>query len=209
MFNFIVVPDKIVYFNTPGCGTKTVLGWATCIQQPELYTSSPHLFAESRTERGIEYKEFHDLIPNKKKNELKGLGYKGFVIVKDPVQRFIDNYRARILHQKKTSVNISSISDFINRFDEIIETDTKGIKYWFRSQINDIDNKPEIYNKIFNINQMNEVKAYLELYSGVTLPDLHLNKVPDTIEVPTLTQSEIDWIKERFKNDYLYYSKWF
>lgn len=211
MFNFVVIPDKLIFANAPGCGTKTVLGWITCIQKPDIYTNHPEFFTEYKKVPGVEYKELHELIATKKDYQVDNMVTSWFCIVKDPVQRFIDNYRARVLYQQKTSQQILSISDFIERFDEILKNDTKGLKWWFNplSSNENLQNMANTYERVFNINQMDQVKYYLEEKSGKTLPNLHLNRIPDSIETPTLTQTQIDWIKFKYTNDYKNYGKYF
>jgi hypothetical protein len=48
---------------------------------------------------------------------------------------------------------------------------------------------------------MNEVKEFLEDYASIKLPNLHLQQSGEKEEVK-LTDEQIKWIKEKYKEDY-------
>ncbi len=55
---------------------------------------------------------------------------------------------------------------------------------------------------------MSQVKTLLEEKSSQALPDIHLQQ-NGGIEKPTLTGEQIEWVKDKYKEDYEIYGKWF
>jgi len=200
---FDLYNNEIAYYKTPKCGSRTILGWAALIKDPNLITENPDWFSISR--KNIEYPEIRKKVI---KYELLTHDQKiRFCIVRDPVDRFISTFTNRILYHKKPNIDIT-ITDFIKNYDSLIERlEFRDAKFHFITQTHRIGTNPSLYTHIFNIKELYKVKELLEINTKIKLPNLHLNQNGD-INKPILTTDEIEWIKDRYHVDYEIYGKW-
>jgi hypothetical protein len=198
MVKFEIVKDKVMYFYAPKCGSRTIIGWAGLIKNPSIYQEHPEWFSESRLD---DYKELGELTPI---FHGSGSGHDvRFCVVREPVGRFISAYTNRILYHEK--MEKISIAEFIDTIDEQRNEDVLShiypLSYWYGED-------PTFYTHIFNLRHMDGIKFMLEFMSGISLPNLQLQQ-SGGIEKPTLTKVQEDWIRERYKQDYEIFGKWF
>jgi len=198
MVKFEIVKGKVVYYYAPKCGSRTIIGWAGLIKQPTIYQDHPEWFLDSRMD---DYKELGDLTPIFQGNDA---GHPvRFCVVREPVGRFISAYTNRILYHEK--MEKLSIAEFIETIDEQKNDDVLShiypLSYWYGEDVS-------IFTHIFNLQQMNEVRLLLEMMSGISIPNIQLQQ-SGGIEKPTLTRSQEEWIRERYKQDYEIFEKWF
>jgi hypothetical protein len=66
---------------------------------------------------------------------------------------------------------------------------------------------PELFTHIFSMKQMPDVKNLLEITSNTTLPELRLQQ-SGNIKKPILTHTQIEWVRERYREDYEIYGEW-
>ena len=204
MHVFDIYNNEIAYYKTPKCGTRTILGWAALLKEPNLIIEYPEWFQESR--QGIEYKDIRQRI--KKYTELTHNQKIRFCVVRDPVERFVSAFTNRILFHKKPQVDLT-IEQFIREFDRLlIQRVFADARIHFTTQVNYIGRNPSLYTHIFNLKELYKLKELLENYTGIKLPNLHLQKSENT-QKPVLNTQQIDWIKNRYKIDYEIYGKWF
>jgi hypothetical protein len=200
---FDLYDNKIAYYATPKCGTRSILGWAVLIKEPNLLSEHPEWFSSSREK--IEYSEIRQ-----RANKYKKLTHDQkirFCVVRDPVERFVSTFTNRLLYHKKPKINIG-ISEFIANFDILIKnSDFVDAEFHFKSQVDFLGKDASLYTNIFNLNEIHNVKKIIETEIGKGLPDLHLNQ-NGNIKKPELNLGEIDWIKRRYEMDYAIYGKW-
>ena len=201
-FKILDIKDqKLGYYLVPKCGSRTVIAWQLVLLYPNIAQDNPAWFEESRPVTG--YHEINNLAVRSK---LKNFPIK-FCIVRDPVERFLSAYTNRVLVHKRNP--FIEIDDIIRNFDEKIKTEeyhdleyhTRPLDYWLGKDVG-------LYDRIFNLREMDSVKKLIENVYGVTLPEFHLQK-NGNIPKPSLTTGQINWIKERYKSDYEIYGRWF
>lgn len=100
-------------------------------------------------------------------------------IIRDPVQRFISCYMDKIIKEGKMNI---SISEFLNRFDDIMSQDnqiveaygTSKLDFHFRPQVFHFGQNKNYYSHVFTVNQIStELKDFLETHWRLKLPDIH------------------------------------
>ena len=201
-FKILDIKDqKLGYYLVPKCGSRTVIAWQLVLLYPNIVQDNPTWFEESRPVIG--YHEINNLAVRSK---FKNFPIK-FCIVRDPVERFLSAYTNRVLVHKRNP--FIEIDDIIRNFDEKIKTEeyhdfeyhTRPLDYWLGKDVG-------LYDRIFNLREMDSVKKLIENVYGVTLPKFHLQK-NGNIPKPSLTTDQINWIKERYKSDYEIYGRWF
>jgi hypothetical protein len=203
MYVFDIYKNQIAYYKTPKCATRTILGWAAIIKDPNILEDHPEWFDESR--RKIEYRDIRLRI--EKYESLSHDQKIRFCVVRDPVERFISAFTNRILFHKKPNVDIS-ITEFIDNMDELLEQKLYAdAKLHFTTQTKYIGEDPSLYTHIFDISELENLKSLLESHTGIVLPDLHLQK-SGSVQKPCLTEQQIKHIKKRYSEDYEIYGKW-
>ena len=203
MHVFDIYNNEIAYYKTPKCGSRTILAWAALIKEPGLIKDHPDWFEENRQFK--EYPEIRKKI--KDYNEPTHDQKIRFCVVRDPVERFISAFTNRILFHKKPKVDIT-IAEFIEKFDILINTKLYvDAKLHFVPQVEWLGYDVDLYTHIYNIKNMCMVKNLLETYTGVKLPDLHIQKSKE-IKPSVLTENQIAWVKELYRVDYNTYEKW-
>ena len=226
MSAYNIIPNKVIYYDTPKCGSTTVFAYANIINNPELLVDFNKL-VDQHTDPIVAYYSCVKLNKQKYSREttsarmlISGTDVPKecieFCIVRDPVDRFISVYKALILDGWLVKTNNPSIDEFIKIIDsdkkylkDWTELHPKGwnvIKYHFLPLTKFLKKKPEKFDHIFNITQLNDVKSFLEFHSNIKLPVFRLNKTKDVDIQPT--ERQIKWIKDRYSSDYRFYGKW-
>lgn len=202
--------NNVAYYHAPKCGSRTVLGWITLLKEPQLVNGHPGWFRESR--RG-EYSEIRSRInllpgsrhdwPNKKVPKVSSSIR--FCIVRDPIERFISCYTNRILFHKALGGE-KSISELIDNFDDICENNP-ALRAHFKPQCFFYGDDPSIFTHIFKMSELSKVKDLLQEAAKTILPDLHLQQ-NGSCEKPILSAAQIDWVKDRYAEDYRIFDNW-
>lgn len=203
-----ILNDKIAYYHAPKCGSRTVLAWNAIINNPSVYKDEPEWFSISRRKEYGEIRSLSKLFPGTiqdwKHREVPVVDCEfKFCILRDPIERFVSGFTNRILFHKACNGKYSCIEQFINDFDSIISIN-RGIENHFRSQVSFYGQNPNIFDKIYTLDKMGELKTDLEDFSGMKLPDLRLQQSRG-VEKPILTPFQNEWIKNRYSDDYRYY----
>lgn len=95
---------------------------------------------------------------------------------------------------------INNLNKLITNWDELMIS--KPILYThFRSQTCFYGADRTRFTHIFEHSRMNEVKEFLEDYSKVNLPDLHLQQSGEKEET-ILSDKQVAWINNKYKEDY-------
>jgi hypothetical protein len=216
MYNFYdVIPNKLAINASTKCGSRTVLGYAYLLRNPNADKENPLWFSSRgiyryTVELGRKIMISHDKFtednyPNR------------VCIVRHPVDRFASAFSNRIRPYKGNEK--LSVDEFINLYDSF-SYDWAGmpdfssknsiyndIKYHITPLHRRYGKDPSIFTDIFNLGQMNKVKELIEAVSETKLPDLQLNETYE-IERPILTTSQKEWICSTFKEDIEIYGKW-
>lgn len=195
--------NRVAYYMTPKCGSRTIFGWGALMKEPELYIKNRELFAENAI--GTEYSQIARKIKFDKSNshnqEVR------FCVVRDPVDRFLSGFTNRILYHNDIKLEIT-IEEFIAYFDDFMNNSRfTNVSAHFKSQVESIGKNPNLYTHIFKLSEMNKIKKLLESYCNFHLPNLHLQQ-SGGIQKPKLTQEQIDWVKKTYEIDYQIYGKW-
>jgi hypothetical protein len=226
MSTYNIIHNKVIYYDSPKCGSTTVFAYANLINNPELLEDFNKL-VDQQVDPMVAYNSCVNT--NKEKYSRVAISARTlipptdipnqsikFCIVRDPVERFISVYKALILDPWLVKTENPSIDEFI----KIIDSDKNSIKNWtqlhpkgwnvikyhFLPLIKFFGKDPKKFDHIFNIRQLNDVKSFLELHSNIKLPVLRLNNTPD-VDIK-LTERQIEWIKNRYSRDYRFYGKW-
>lgn len=226
MAAFNIIQEKVVYYDSPKCGSTTVLAYANLINNPELLGKMNSLIeqgldpmaAYNKCVKSDKQKYSRDAISSRiliSKSNVPQKSVK-FCVVRDPIDRFISVYKALILNGWLVKTDNPSVDEFIRIIDldkqsltnwkQIHPRGWNVIKFHFFPLTKLLGKNPEKFDHIFNVNQLTDVKNLLELHSNLKLPTLRLNGTPDTSI--NLTDDQIGWIKNRYSEDYRCYGKW-
>jgi hypothetical protein len=195
--------DKVAYYMTPKCGSRTIFGWGALIKEPDLILKNRDWFRDSA--KGVGYSKIANTLKfYKTTNHDQQVR---FCIVRDPVDRFLSGFTNRILYHDDIKIKIT-IDEFIIYFDDIMKNpEFKNAALHFYPQVDSIGDNPNLYTHIFKLSEMSKIKTLLEEYCGFHLPHLHMQQ-SGGIRKPTLTKEQIEWVKKRYEIDYRIYGKW-
>jgi hypothetical protein len=195
--------NKVAYYMTPKCGSRTILGWGALIREPDLIVKKREWFIDSA--KGVGYSNIA-----KKVKFYKSTNHDQevrFCIIRDPIDRFLSGFTNRILYHNDISISMN-MDEFIIYFDDIMQNPKfKNAAHHFRPQVEFIGANPNLYTHIFKLSEMGKIKTLLEQYCGFHLPHLHLQQ-SGGIQKPILTEKQIEWVKKRYEIDYRIYGKW-
>jgi len=184
------------YVHAPKCSSRTTLAWMVLMREPHLYENNPNWFMSVPDKRNHAYKDIKRRI---QKHDFYETFYDTtkitFCIKRDPVKRFISAYQ----NMRWLGELGNNIEKIINNWDDLI-MNRPVLKEHFRTQTSCYGTHA-IYSHLFKHDRMNEVKEFLEDYASIKLPNLHLQQSGEKEEVK-LTDEQIKWIKEKYKEDY-------
>ena len=204
-----ILNGKAAYYHAPKCGSRTILGWITILETPEIFKKYPHWFKKTSIEDPV-YGEI------RKRVKVLSSGIKilnnypvRFCVIRDPVERFISGYTNRIVFHKdliKLKNPPGTISDFIKNFDFYCDNDP-STKLHFSPQNVFYGTDLSLYTHIFKFKNFDKIKSLLQEISGTSLPDIHLQQ-SGSVQKPTLSNTEIEWVKEVYREDYNLYKNY-
>jgi hypothetical protein len=200
----------IAYYHAPKCASRTILAWAVLLEEPHLLAENPDWFAPSRYDK--EYREIRQRVRLFKESEHDWERMAPpvvpakirFCVVRDPVERFLSGFTNRILFHRRAPV--TAIGNFIEHFDEIAHAST-GVRNHFKPQVCFYGRDPSLFTHVFRMTELGQIKHLLERSAGVQLPDLHLQQSGGALK-PTLTTAQLDWVREKYKDDYAALGAW-
>lgn len=203
---------KFAYYHAPKCGSRTILGWAVLIENPNLYLENPDWFKESRVGEYGEMRSLFKVFPNtsqdfKSGNVTIANSEFRFCVVRNPVDRFLSGYVNRVLFHKNLCGYEMPIGEFIENFD-VIKKINANIETHFRPQVKFYGKNPNIFHKIYKMNEFGLIKKELEIANNIVLPNIHLQQNGE-IKKPILTENQINWIKDKYSEDYEVYGEYF
>ena len=126
-----------------------------------------------------------------------------FCIVRDPVSRFLSSYANRIC--RHNDIKFVELNEFINNFHDKYYRLDKNMHHHFRPQIDFIGNDPSYYNRVFFLDEMPSVRKFLSEIMGKPIKLEKLQVVG--AEKPIPTESQIDFIKSFYEDDYKFLEK--
>jgi hypothetical protein len=180
------------------CGSSTVRG---ILGYPRINGIIRHIPRHLRPHN--EYYEGEETVPFT-------VDYK-FVIVRDPVERFLSIYRQRVL-----SISADNITEEVTSFDYFVKNyeDIKNrypdIEKNGHLQTQEIGKDYQMYDSVFNTNSLaKKFRKRISKISEVEIPVVHLKntrKAPDNFDV---TDEHRKIIKELFSDDYAYWQNFF
>lgn len=121
-----------------------------------------------------------------------------FCIVRDPVDRFISSYTNRVC--RHNDIEFVGLSKFIDKFYDVYYRLDKNMHHHFRPQVDFIGHKPSYYDRIFFLHEMPSVCEFLIELIGEPIELEKLQVVG--AEKPTPTESQIDFIRSFYEDDY-------
>lgn len=171
------------------------------------YISESNLTYNSIEEYGYDYSLFKEVDGEK------------ICIKRDPVERFISCYTDKIIREKNITdavkdgeFNSDYLDYFLDNFYDVLnnhekihysqrETGVKYLWYHFIPQTEHYGNDINYYNYVFDVSEIStSLKEYLENKWSIELPQIHCrNQKENKIN---LTQTQIEKVKEIYKEDY-------
>ena len=121
-----------------------------------------------------------------------------FCILRDPVDRFISSYTNRVCRHE--DIDFVGLDEFIDKFYDKYYRLNKNMHHHFRPQVDFVGHDPSYYDKIFFMDEMPSVCEFLiELFDKpIKLENLQAVGA----EKPIPTESQIDFIKSFYEDDY-------
>lgn len=227
-----VIPDKLLYYRLFKCGNTTINGWIELINDDGVYkeieaiakvnnekisdmsmefstyngaVDRAMLKRKSPIQRRIIKRLQHLEIPRRQK---KGASTKSFCVIRDPLSRFYSAYTHLVMRHNVFGKYIS-VEEFIRG----IKTKTSDREMAWKKAIShtnpivqSIGRDPNVFSDIFNINEMDKVKKYMEEKSGKSLPKFHFNS--NKVEKYETSKIIEEFVKKRYAEDYKVYGKW-
>lgn len=196
-----IVPGKVLYAFGRKIASRTIMGYMFYLKYGNFKTDNP---SREIRENIAMSKDVADNV-QRLNREYKNYPIR-FCVVRDPVDRFVSVF-VNNFNKDGSSPQIT-LDYVIQNIDvpEFIQQNEKFVNH-VRPQVQIYGQNTAAYTHIFNINQINQVKALIEEQSGLTLPDLHLNKNKPE-KVPSITEAQREWIRNRYQQDYTVYGKW-
>jgi hypothetical protein len=127
-------------------------------------------------------------------------------VKRDPVERFVSCYADKIMREGWLKV---SLSDLIDNFDTYVDkdadhkqggTDYGFIWYHFAPQVHQLGPSRDNYTKVFDINEMSDLREYLQDKWSIELPELHCRN--NKKRAFRLSPKQIAKVEEIYKDDY-------
>lgn len=188
MFN-----DNLYFVHAAKCGSRTTLGWMVLMNELFLYEEKPHWFMPVPNKKDHAYSDIRRRV---KKLSLPDNPEICFCIVRDPVKRFLSAYQ-----NSHFMGYIKSVDQLINDWDNLM-IEKPFLFQHFRSQTSFYGSNKFIYTHIFQHENMQEVKQFLEELSGKFLPDLKLQQ-SGKINTHSLTTKQEEWVRNKYREDYI------
>lgn len=210
LFPIVLKKHKIYYKFVPKCGCTTIKRYLA--KSIDKDPGDIHVYFHSRK------KEF---------NSVEDLnGYYKFCVVRDPLERFVSCYNNKILDED-TRVKVENMVEinhklklynlevkpdidyFINNFflyrelTEIYETHT--MKY-----VDILGTNTSYYDDVYNMRDINtQLMPKLKSITGTDYTKGKKNKSKHLLKVSDLSSSQLDKLKEFYKDDYVTYGRYF
>jgi hypothetical protein len=192
-----IVKEKICYFASSKCGSRTMLGYG-CMINSDNTGKIPTIeqLDEFSAKLLMDYQD----------------GLKcpiRICIVRDPVDRLISAYIS------KFTGNVDPKAAKKMTFDQVLETmddrafisENRHFIKHTHPQVEFYGKDPSIFTHIFNMRQFEEIRKLLEEHSGRKLKNLHKNSTNSKFK-PKLTPEQVEKIHKRYKEDLDIYGKW-
>lgn len=216
--------SKTWYFSIPKVACSSLKGM--CFQAEFGTRFQKSKFAET-------HKRLHDLYPServvkvrRKVRKLKKQGVWTFTVVRHPVDRIISCYESKVLQETQKMKKVSekdlekygisrepSLAEFIEKLDDyckaswVIKRHAQPLHYF-------LGKKPDLFDRIFDISEMDEIVAEVNKRAGseVALPwrnksGIKVNKEEVTPEIVAKIEKDFASDLELF-GDYLGPSKY-
>jgi hypothetical protein len=211
-----ILDGAIGYYHAPKCASRTIFAWAALPEDPGLIDAHPDWFAPSRRSEYTELRRRARLWPSSThdwqaaRTVPKVDAPIRFCVTRDPVARFVSGFTNRVLFHEGLGDGQISISDFIVDFDRLMGDERhRVVARHFLTQTSFYGRDPGLFTHIFNIGQLAELRALLEQVSGRRLPgDLRLQQSGDRVK-PSLSDTEVERIKDIYAEDYAVFGAWF
>lgn len=186
--------EDVTYVHAPKIGSRTILGWFAILGEPSLKDEHPEFFKEVSVGDAL-YKGIRSRVKATEKIETPI----AFCITRDPVVRFVSNFKNRVLTHEKVKP-VPSIEEFIENFDVLYEENI-DVNNHFKSLTEFYGTDRSIFSQIYRTERLGDCKAFLEQHFNTTLPDLKLQQSKPTASL-TLTPDQEAWVKEKYAVDY-------
>ena len=131
-------------------------------------------------------------------------------VVRDPIERFVSIYRDRIIKKPIRSKLDISWEQFVDDF-ETIRRVNDDIRIHSLAQVDHLGSNSSLYTHIFNTGDFNSFARFVtcDICLAKTYRIHRKKRVHDTIEYPAITDTQIDSIRNYYKEDYAVYGDYF
>lgn len=187
---FTINNKRVSYNPTPKCGcstTKAMLMEAASSEDLGI-TADNFEFVHQRNETRFFAPEEAD--------------YK-FCIVRDPVERFVSGYSNRIVHHR--DIPFMEFDDFLEGFNNVYKMNGK-VRHHFDPQVKFIGNDPGYYDRVFWIDELEELGLVLTEFSGKIITPKRL-QTGGNDNKPFPTRKQRAHIKQMYKDDYEFFGR--
>ncbi len=212
-----VKSTSLVYFPVPKVAC-TSIKWAL-LNHNEDGLADRNAEAREKGARGIP--NVHNIYPSKPLRPTHFIRYFGkrwFCVVRDPVKRFLSAYGNRIVYHddiKRYIPNLEraglerhpDLDYFAMHIDEYSRIN-KRIRHHVRLQTDYLGRKPERFDRVFGMSELDEMKDYIA-ESGVEIELPHRQTGGPKFKPEDLSPSSMAHIKRYFAEDYAAFGEWF
>jgi hypothetical protein len=126
-------------------------------------------------------------------------GYSKIAVVRDPLDRFMSNYRYLADDWKALFNETPDVDGFIARFEEFVKRSVKG-RFHLATQSVHLGGDLSYFDKVFRMEKLSEVAEYLAERSGMALQLPWTNRSDAPRE--TVSQASMDRIVSIYRKDY-------
>jgi len=143
-----------------------------------------------------------------------------FCVVRDPISRVRSCHRNRVLKHRELSAEALASETLalpadpdLNSFVEALESyrQVYSIRHHTRPLVDFLGDNPAFYDRIFPMRNLDQLSAYLEHHTGVSVPLPHRQST-DRTRSPAcddLSPGNVRKIEKLFAKDYAVFGDWF
>lgn len=141
-------------------------------------------------------------------------GYSRICVARDPIKRFLSSYSNRVCFHKELTANRLSkeavdsgaipnpnLEEFVDRL-EIYRKHSWSIQHHTDPQVNFLGSDKNYYSKVYQMNELEQLRADLSALAGEELELPHLQSGGPKIGIDSLSSNAVEKLKKFYAKDY-------